>query len=238
MTGIWRAFGLDVRRITSQGVFSILVLLIGFPAAIILLGSISGGVSYMPGAAIGGVSAMLALLPLNAFTFEQQGQNNWMNGIIPVRRVHQVIGRYLVVGACMLILALEVAVCVSTGMLFESGLIQFSAMAISVLTAIVMYALFESVMIPLCYRFMYQKALLTMMLICIGLGAAIAAIFALLAKLAPALIDALISWVASSVEVMSGAGVVWPALGGVVLTTAAVAASLAVSLRIYLVKEF
>ncbi|WP_278251020.1 ABC-2 transporter permease [Bifidobacterium imperatoris] len=238
MAGVARAFGLDVRRITSQGVFSILALLIGFPVAIILIGSISGGVSYMPGAAIGGVSAMLALLPLNTFTFEQQGQNNWMNGIIPVRRVHQVIGRYLVIGACVLVLALEVAVCVGAGMLFESGMIQFSALAISVLTAIVMYALFESVMIPLCYRFTYQKALLTMMLICIGLGAAIAVVFALLAKLAPASIDALISWAVSSIEAISGAGVIWPALCGVVLASVAMAASLAMSLRIYLAKEF
>ncbi|PJM79172.1 ABC-2 transporter permease [Bifidobacterium scaligerum] len=238
MIGIRRAFALDVRRITSQGVFSILVLLIGFPAAIILLGSTSGGVSYMPGAAIGGVFAMLALLPLNAFTFEQQGQNNWMNGVIPVRRIHQVIGRYLVVGACILILALEVAVCVGAGMVFESGMIQFSALAISVLTAVVMYALLESVLIPLCYRFTYQKALLTMMLICIGLGAAIAAVFALFAKLAPASIDALISWMVSLAEITSGVGVVWPALGGVFLATVTAAVSFAVSSRIYLAKEF
>ncbi|NMM98284.1 ABC-2 transporter permease [Bifidobacterium olomucense] len=238
MIGIRRAFELDVRRITSQGVFSIVALLIGFPAVIILLGSISGGVSYMPGAAIGGVSAMLALLPLNTFTFEQQGQNNWMNGVIPVRRIHQVIGRYLVVGACALILALEVAVCVGAGMLFESGTIQFSGLIISVLAAVVMYALLESVLLPLCYRFTYQKALLTMMLICIGLGAAIAAVFALLAKLTPAAIDALISWTVSLTETMSGAGMIWLALGGVVLAAAAAVVSLFVSLHIYLAKEF
>ncbi|MBT1163917.1 ABC-2 transporter permease [Bifidobacterium felsineum] len=192
----------------------------------------------MPGAAIGGVSAMLALLPLNAFTFEQQGQNNWMNGVVPVRRVHQVIGRYLVVGACALILALEVAVCVGAGMWFESGTIQFSGIAISVVTAAVMYALLESVLIPLCYRFTYQKALLTMMLICIGLGAAIAAVFALLAKLAPASIDALVSWMVSSAEIMSDAGMIWLALGGVVLAAAAAVVSLFVSLHVYLAKEF
>ncbi|PWG65325.1 ABC-2 transporter permease [Bifidobacterium callitrichidarum] len=238
MTGVLRAFVLDVRRVASQGMFSIVVLLIGFPAAMILLGSISGGVSYMPGAAVGGVSAMLALLPLNTFTFEQQGRNNWMNGVIPVRRVHQVIGRYLVMAVCMLILALEVALCAGAGMWFESGTLLLPELAVSVLIAVVAYALLEAVMLPLCYRFTYQKALLTMMLICIGFGAVVAAAFALLAKLVPAVIDALISWVVSSTEVMSGADVIWPALGGVVLAAVAVASSLAVSLHIYLAKEF
>ncbi|WP_240544334.1 ABC-2 transporter permease [Bifidobacterium sp. SO4] len=238
MTGVLRAFVLDVRRVASQGMFSIVVLLIGFPAAMVLLGSISGGVGYMPGAAVGGVAGMLALLPLNTFTFEQQGQNNWMNGVIPVRRIHQVIGRYLVVATCMLILALEVAFCAGAGMWFESGTPLLPELAVSVLIAVVAYALLESAMLPLCYRFTYQKALLTMMLICIGLGAVIAAIFALLVKLVPAAIDDLASWVTSSAEAMPGAGLIWLALGGLALAAAAVAVSLAVSLRIYLTKEF
>ncbi|KAB7788623.1 ABC-2 transporter permease [Bifidobacterium cebidarum] len=237
MTGVLRAFGLDMRRIASQGMFLILVLLIGFPMAMVLLGSISGGTSYMPGAAVGGVSGMLAMLPLTAFTFEQQGQNNWMNGVIPVRRIHQVIGRYLVVGACVLILALEVAFCTGAGMWFESGAIQFPGLAASVLVTVVIYVLLESVMLPLCYRFTYQKALLTMMFICIGLGALVAAVFALLAKLAPDAIDAVLSWVVS-VESLSGAGMIWLALGGIVLAAFAAAVSFAASLCIYLAKEF
>lgn len=242
MTGIIRAFGLDLQRITSQGVVSLVALLIGFPVVVMVLGGVSGGADYVSGAAVGGavggVSAMLALLPLNTFTFEQQGQNSWMNGVIPVRRIHQVIGRYLVVAACMLTLALEVVLCAGVSMWLGSGALLLPELAVSVLAAVVAYALLESVMLPLCYRFSFQKALLLMMLICVGFGVVIVAVFALVANLAPAVIDGLLAWAASFAEPLSGMSVIWLSLVGMVLMVAAVAVSFTVSLRIYCAKEF
>lgn len=108
MTSILRALGLDVRRLFSQGMVKAVFFLIGMPAALCLVAAVSAGEGAgtpggaLVGGAVGGIVGVFVIMPGNIFVCEQQAGGGNMNGVIPVRRVGQVAGRYLVMAALAL----------------------------------------------------------------------------------------------------------------------------------------
>lgn len=93
------------------------------------------------------------MLNITLFSYEQMNNHHWMNGIVPINRNHQILGRFAFLIACDLVAGLEVAVsiaCAGTIMhepVKVTDAIDFAAM--TVLTLVLLNAIVQ----PFLYRF-------------------------------------------------------------------------------------
>ena len=53
------------------------------------------------------------MLNITLFSYEQMNNHHWMNGIVPINRNHQILGRFAFLIACDLVAGLEVAVSIA-----------------------------------------------------------------------------------------------------------------------------
>ena len=106
---------LDAMRTLSQGSASVWFFLILAPAFAFVIplvagGAVTGGIGAIVNSALSGsVIGIGCFLTLYPFFYEDQGDHRRINGLIPISRAHQVVGRYLFVLACLLIILLDLA---------------------------------------------------------------------------------------------------------------------------------
>ena len=244
MTSILRALGLDVRRLFSQGMVKAVFFLIGVPAALCLVAAVSAGEGAgtpggaLVGGAVGGIVGVFVIMPGNIFVCEQQAGGGNMNGVIPVRRVGQVAGRYLVMAALALWVFAEAVVCFTALSAMTAAGVRPPESLGAGLAAMFAYMVVESVMFPLLYRFPMQKAWIILYGGCLVIGAVSAALIKLLPLVLPASALAACARAASAViETLATAEPAGVAFVGVTVTAVAVGVSFVASSRIYRGKE-
>lgn len=235
MNAILKSFHLDARRMTSSGpVTTIIIWCIPIFYTLIFGGFLSqresGGVGLGWSALVGMLVAFSVVATTYPFVYEDQNDHRRINGIIPVSRASQVMGRYLVVAVSDVVAVVVFFICVLIESLFGSQTQIGDAFAAAGML-LLMCMVIQSILLPVMYRFSSVKSL---QFVSIGFFACIALIFAafmLLNKfgqLEP-LVNALIP-VFTSVPTATALGI------GVAV--AAVAISYACSKHIYTTKEF
>lgn len=234
MTGVLRAFGLDMRRLGSQGVWNLLFVTVAIPVALVLISVLGGGLSSSLSSSmvVGCLVGAFAVMPMNVFGYERQGGHGRMNGVIPVRRLGQVAGRYLLLGVLAVVLFLECLICQAAVQLSSGRPLTLDAPVVAVL-AVASYAVIEAVMVPLLYRFPVQRALMVLSAGVVGFGVVAAFAIWLRSSSAPAM--SFIGHVARSLSVFasSAAGGTVLVLSGVVAACVVAAVSFIVSVRVY-----
>ncbi|OZG62383.1 ABC-2 family transporter protein [Bifidobacterium lemurum] len=237
---IVNAFRLDWQRLNSSGKASMAVYLVMLPALALLFGllSESGGSSDMMMPVLGGMaSGVFAMLPVYTFVYESQGMSRWMNGVIPVRRGHQVSGRYLVVLSVGLLLAVELTVSALVMAVTADAGAWRAAMegyAANIAVIPVIYLLIESVLCPLLYRMPLQKA----MLVLFGVAAALFGIGWITVELCSDVLSVTqMAVVLGALETLAKLEAGSLALIAAVVDVVALGVSYACSLRIYRAKE-
>lgn len=240
MRQILCSFRLDLHRLNSQGKGTLLFILLGLPAFMVLLNVAMGAESSVSAAAsggtMGGVVGALAVMPMNIFAYENQGQGRWLNGLIPVSRSHQVAGRYATLLMFALLVLVECVLCLGIAALI-SGQPWSGEATRTVLASTIGYLVAEAIAYPMLYRFQAQQAMLMLFGGLIGLGVALVALVWLAAKVLPAAaLAALAAWSASVGDLLAG-GMVWVAPLAIAAALLVLAVSFAISLRIYRHKE-
>lgn len=221
---------LDLHRMTGGGIVSVVLALVFMPFFTALMTATSsdaipsGGLS---GGIMGGGIGMFAIITTYMFFYEEQGQNRWLNGLIPVGRTHQVLGRYLLMVAVAAVLACEQALCMLIAGLIQHDVGEYMNAA-SVGVAFVVFLLFESLMYPLLYRFPAQRALIVAFASIFGLFA----VLFLLLRFVPGAID----WTRGALLWLAGHLAATVAVV-VIVTIAALVVSILCSVRIYRAKE-
>lgn len=232
-----KAFLMDWHKVTSQGWAWIPALVLGMPALMLVIALLGGGdfASGASGGLYGSFLYVYMLISTYAFMYEDRGHGMWLNGIMPVGRVHQVVARYL--------LAL-----VSGALLLGSYLLAWAALTLagsdasgfawtSTFAFLWIYLISQSVMFPVLYRFGTQKALVwfvvvMMVFFCVVMGGlALGIMF-----LSPGDVDGWLGAVLTAVVAV----VSHPALLtliGVVTAALALAVSFRLSVRFYRAKE-
>ena len=230
---------LDVCRVLSSSPASTVLVLLFAPIFSLLMGLVlqagdlgSGAASMYEGAIAGACTGLFVVLTTYVFFYESQGHGLWMNGVVPISRAHQVLGRYLFLLVSGGLFVVEMIVCtlIANAMSVAGfGSLWSAENTQSVAVSMVMFLLLEALMYPLLYRFPLQKAI-TM---------AFVTVFVLLLVgffLSQILPDAIL------VDLQQGADwLVGHVVVSIVIATAVALAALAVSLlcslRIYRVKE-
>lgn len=225
---------LDIQRGLGGGKYTALLMVLLLPALAALMGFSSDNMpSDMPfGVLTGAGCGMFAMTAMYVFFYESQGKSGWMNGVIPVSRVHQVLGRYLFMALVGVVMAAELGVCalIMNAMRgADAGMLWSDADTGIVFGALVPFVLVESLMYPLLYRFPAQKAIIAAMI------ALFAALFGFIA-LTDILPESAIAGLIEAVAWLSD-----HAVASILASVAAVAAALGVSIlcsvRIYRAKE-
>ncbi|WP_082440340.1 ABC-2 transporter permease [Bifidobacterium aesculapii] len=238
MTGVLRAFGLDLRRLGSQGWGNLLFAVVAIPVALVLM-SVGGRLSSSLSSSmiVGCLVGAFSVMPMTVFGYEQQGGHARMNGVIPVRRLGQVTGRYLLLGVLAVVLFVECLVCQAAVPLSSGRPLTPDVPVVAVL-AMASYVMIEAVAVPLLYRFPMQKVWLILFGGCLVIGAAAAALVKLLPLVLPASALAACARVASAViETLAAAGPAAAAFAGIIVMIVAVVVSFIASSRIYRGKE-
>lgn len=161
---------LDIQRGLGGGKYTACLMVLMLPALAALMGLSSDAMpSDMTfGVLTGAGCGMFAMTAMYVFFYESQGKSGWMNGVIPVSRVHQVLGRYLYMAAVGVVMAVELGVCAlimkAVGGTNDGVLWSGADMGI-VFGSVVSFVLVESLMYPLLYRFPVQKAIIAAMIL-------------------------------------------------------------------------
>lgn len=236
---ILNACRLDFHRIRGGG--SNLWLMLGFaPVFTLVVALVSGNGDMRPladfssGAVNGSCFALFIVMAMYVFFYESEGRNEWMNGLIPVNRTHQVLGRYATMIACALTFLIEEIACILILNAFATAATGAVALwsgddTAAVFAAVVVFILLESVAYPLLYRFPAQKAVTVMLVVMVVL---VVAALALAVTLPQSVLDD----VERAVTALSEHTVTAATVGGVV-TVAVLVISVLCSLRVYRAKE-
>lgn len=237
---ILNAFRLDWQRLNSSGKASMAVCLGMLPALALLFGLLSEGddspdmmIAVMNGMA----SGVFVMMPIYMFVYETQGLHRWMNGIIPVRRGHQVAARYLVLLSVAVLLAVELtvsALIMSVTADASSWRAMMGEYAANIAVIPVIYLLIESLLFPLMYRMPLQKAMLVLFVVAVALfGIGWIAVYVC----SNVLSAGQMAVVSSALETLANLKPVYIALIAAVADIVALGVSYACSLRIYRAKE-
>lgn len=230
---IANAARLDLQRLTSAGIVGFLALLAFIPVATLLMPLIIGddvsSLSGLSGVVNGMGIGVFAMTSLNIFFYEQQGQHDWMSGIVPISRTHQVLGRYCYLMVIAVLMSVELLVSSLILRLMYGGFLPGGMGVKSTnIVALVTVLLLASILYPLLYRFAYQRAITVSFVVAFGLFAAAF----LLARFMPDALEALLN----AVQWLVG-HTAWFALVGISLVVVMLAVSILCSLRIYRAKE-
>ena len=109
MTAILRQISLDWNRTISYGRSYIAIFFAYVPGFTCLMAATGSTLDSVAGAAIGGAASGCLMLNITLFSYEQMNNHHWMNGIVPINRNHQILGRFAFLIACDLVAGLEVA---------------------------------------------------------------------------------------------------------------------------------
>ena len=113
MTAILRQISLDWNRTISYGRSYIAIFFAYVPGFTCLMAATGSTLDSVAGAAIGGAASGFLMLNITLFSYEQMNNHHWMNGIVPINRNHQILGRFAFLIACDLVAGLEVAVSIA-----------------------------------------------------------------------------------------------------------------------------
>lgn len=153
MTAILRQISLDWNRTISYGRSYIAIFFAYAPGVTCLMAATGSTLDSVAGAVIGGAASGFLMLNITLFSYEQMNNHHWMNGIVPINRNHQILGRFAFLIVCDLVAGLEVAVSIAcAGIIMHEPVkvtdaIDFAAM--TVLTLVLLNAIVQ----PFLYRF-------------------------------------------------------------------------------------
>ena len=153
MTAILRQISLDWNRTISYGRSYIAIFFAYVPGFTCLMAATGSTLDSVAGAAIGGAASGFLMLNITLFSYEQMNNHHWMNGIVPINRNHQILGRFAFLIACDLVAGLEVAVSIMHEPVKVTDAIDFAAM--TVLTLVLLNAIVQ----PFLYRFSPYRAM-------------------------------------------------------------------------------
>lgn len=238
---VLRAFRMDWRKVTSQGWQWIPILMIGLPVLMLAV-ALVGGDSFVGGLYGSFFYVYIIVIPVYAFMYEERDHGLWLNGIMPVGRVHQVVARYLLVFvSAMSLLASYLA---AWAMLRVAGLVGVAAAGdssgatwMSTFAFLWLYLIIQSVMCPMLYRFGTQKAIVWVAAFGMTMFAGAIGGFAAAAEMVPS--GAIGALPGEALAVLASA-VAEPRiliLLGVVTAVLALAVSFRISVRCYRAKE-
>lgn len=160
MTAILRQISLDWNRTISYGRSYLAIFFAYVPGFTCLMAATGSTLDSVAGAAIGGAAS----LNITLFSYEQINNHHWMNGIVPINRNHQILGRFAFLIACDLVVGLEVAVSIACASIIMhepvkvTDAIGFAAM--TVLTLVLLNAIVQ----PFLYRFSPYRAMAAIIL--------------------------------------------------------------------------
>ncbi|NMM93556.1 ABC-2 transporter permease [Bifidobacterium oedipodis] len=237
---ILNAFRLDWLRLNSGGKASMAVCLCMLPALALLFGLLFKGddsLDLMQSVMGGMASGVFVMMPVYMFVYETQGMHRWMNGVIPVRRGHQVAARYLMLLSLGALLTVELTVsALIMSVMVDAGAWQamMGRYATNLAVIPVVYLLLESLWIPLMYRMSLQKA----MLVVFGVVVALFGVGWIAMELCSnALSAAQMAVILGALETLANLEPGWLALIAVIVVIIALSISYTCSLRIYRAKE-
>ena len=158
MTAILRQISLDRSRTISYGRSYIAIFFAYVPGFTCLMAATGSTLDSVAGAAIGGAASGFLMLNITLFSYEQMNNHHWMNGIVPINRNHQILGRFAFLIACDLVAGLEVAVSIAC-----AGIIMHEP--VKVTDAIGLAAmLLNAIVQPFLYRFSPYRAMAAIIL--------------------------------------------------------------------------
>ena len=150
MTAILRQISLDWNRTISYGRSYIAIFFAYAPGVTCLMAATGSTLDSVAGAVIGGAASGFLMLNITLFSYEQMNNHHWMNGIVPINRNHQILGRFAFLIVCDGIIMHEPVK--------VTDAIDFAAM--TVLTLVLLNAIVQ----PFLYRFSPYRAMAAIIL--------------------------------------------------------------------------
>lgn len=232
MRSVLRAYRMDWHKVSSQGWMWVPAAVLAVPVLVTV-----GAAAHREaptGGVFGAAIYIYVLILMYPFMYEQQGHGGWLNGLMPVSRRQQVMGRYLLL-------------LTSAGLLLVSCLLTWGGLAVvgadSVeyfggisICLIWVYLIMVSLLCPLMYRFSIQKVGIWFMVVVLALCFAAVGGLAAVTALVP---ETVLDRALDGVVALAGNMMLIPILAVVGIATAALAlaVSFRVSCRFYLDKE-
>ena len=157
MTAILRQISLDWNRTISYGRSYIAIFFAYVPGFTCLMAATGS-------TAIGGAASSFLMLNITLFSYEQMNNHHWMNGIVPINRNHQILGRFAFLIACDLVAGLEVAVSIAcAGTIMHEPVKVTDAIGFAAMTVLTL-VLLNAIVQPFLYRFSPYRAMAAIIL--------------------------------------------------------------------------
>ncbi len=164
MTAILRQISLDWNRTISYGRSYIAIFFAYVPGFTCLMAATGSTLASVAGAAIGGAVSSFLMLNITLFSYEQMNNHNWMNGIVPISRNHQILGRFAFLIVCDLVAGLEVAVSIAcAGIIMHEPVKVTDAIGFAAMTVLTL-VLLNAIVQPFLYRFSPYRAMAAIIL--------------------------------------------------------------------------
>lgn len=164
MTAILRQISLDRNRTISYGRSYIAIFFAYVPGFTCLMAATGSTLDSVAGAAIGGAASGFLMLNITLFSYEQMNNHHWMNGIVPINRNHQILGRFAFLIACDLVAGLEVAVSIAcAGIIMHEPVKVTDAIGLAAMTVLTL-VLLNTIVQPFLYRFSPYRAMAAIIL--------------------------------------------------------------------------
>lgn len=164
MTAILRQISLDWNRTISYGRSYIAIFFAYVPGFTCLMAATGSTLDSVAGAAIGGAASGFLMLNITLFSYEQMNNHHWMNGIVPINRNHQILGRFAFLIACDLVAGLEVAVSIAcAGTIMHEPVKVTDAIGFAAMTVLTL-VLLNAIVQPFLYRFSPYRAMAAIIL--------------------------------------------------------------------------
>lgn len=104
------------------------------------------------------------MLNITLFSYEQMNNHHWMNGIVPINRNHQILGRFAFLIVCDLVAGLEVAVSIAcAGIIMHEPVKVTDAIGFAAMTVLTL-VLLNAIVQPFLYRFSPYRAMAAIIL--------------------------------------------------------------------------
>lgn len=164
MTAILRQISLDWNRTISYGRSYIAIFFAYVPGFTCLMAATGSTLDSVAGAAIGGAASGFLMLNITLFSYEQMNNHHWMNGIVPINRNHQILGRFAFLIVCDLVAGLEVAVSIAcAGIIMHEPVKVTDAIGFAAMTVLTL-VLLNAIVQPFLYRFSPYRAMAAIIL--------------------------------------------------------------------------
>lgn len=150
MTAILRQISLDRNRTISYGRSYIAIFFAYVPGFTCLMAATGSTLDSVAGAAIGGAASGFLMLNITLFSYEQMNNHHWMNGIVPINRNHQILGRFAFLIAC-------------AGIIMHEPVKVTDAIGLAAMTVLTL-VLLNAIVQPFLYRFSPYRAMAAIIL--------------------------------------------------------------------------